>query len=955
MSLVLEIKKYIKKGIIPFSVNIEQFLNKKNEYKKNVKWCGSWKESTLEDPKIDEKLNSVGLITGKRSGIFILDIDDVNEWNQLLDDYEKEEPNTPKVISGSGGIHYYFKYTSNLDDIPSRAGIIGEKIDSRNNGGCIFAPPSSYYSIKEKKQVSYKWAEGKSIFEMEMAEVPKWLLKLMQSTEKKTKEIEKIKNEVNKNIKPTDLLKVDLEQTKIKLNEKQLIEIIEMLDENRANNYNDWINIMFCLKCENNNENFKLFNLFSKKGKDYDPQSVKKFWAKYDASKTTHKLTYNTLLYYAKIDNPTKYEEFKKKYLTNFVDEDEIEIEDNIIINQNYLLKNKKIENDEIGNFINDYLNDDNEKILFVKSPYDTGKTTFLKSITPQYSNILFVSYRITLSENLKGNFPDFELYYNSFLEDKIICQIDSLEKLSGNKYDLIILDECESLLNHFSAGSLKNQKDTFELFCSFLINAKKIIALDGDLGNRSKKILSSFGKSKLIINNIKKDPNHFIFTPNEEFFNEDIEQAIKENKNICIVSMSESKAQQIYNTYKKDHKTILYTSSTSDSNKKLLAQVEKIWTSHQIIIYSPAVESGVDFNVEDYIDNVYVVMCSNSTSQRGLNQMIKRVRKLKNKNILVYTNNLTLQNDTYLKYYYYNVSEIKAFYSDLVGEKINFELVNGLVELKQDKNEKYNLYDVLTIYNKQEQINKNCCCFIPLFIKMITDKGHTYEITEGKGKKKKQEVNVIHDVIKNIEKLTEEQYNELIKRQKKRNLDENEKLQIKKYIYEKTFNIEFNDEETIKKYYGKLNVMSNAYRLFNEDNKYKDSKLKNTEREKKIKIIKKIMQLFKISEIKEKNITLSKKDLEDNIESFDRIIQENKILLNLNKNIKINSTNGVLGSLKTILNNYGIEIENKSIQKKINGKNTRENECLIFLDNNIKEKVNNNIFVSFMKNFNFV
>lgn len=945
-----DFKKYVDFGIIPFSANISKKMNKKGEYKKEIDWC-NWKNSTLQKPIYNTKYNSLGLKTGQESNIFVLDIDDVNEWKKILEDEEREEPNTATVITGSEGLHYYFKYTEDLKDIPSRTKIIGEKIDSRSNGGCIFAPPSSYFNEETQKTVYYRWKEGKSIFDYEqLPQVPKWLLKLMLKTiEKETEPKQQIKQ--IKNIKPTDLLNVELEQTKIKLNEEQINELMDLLDPKRADNYTSWINVLFCLKCENNNDNLKYFIEFSKRSKEYNKDSVLEYWNKYDANKNNNKLTYNTLLFYVKNDNPIKYNEFVKKHLIKEMeDEQEIIIKDTLKINQNYLLINKVLENDNVGCFINNYLESD-DKVLFIKSPYDTGKTTFLKTITPKFERILFVSYRITLSENLLGNFKDFEIYYNSFCEDKIICQIDSLDKLSYNRYDLIIIDECESVLNHFSAGSLKNQNKAFEVFCSFLINSKKIICLDGDLANRSKKILSVFGKSKMIVNDIKKDPNHFILTANEEYFNSDIDKAIKDNKNIVIVSMSDTKAKNIYNKYKNDYRTILYTSSTSDSDKKFLAQVEKIWTQHQIIIYSPSIESGVDFNVEDYIDNIYIVMCSNSTSQRGLNQMVKRCRKLNNNNILVYTNSLYLQDKTVLKYYYYTIPEIKAYYSNLIGEKVDFEINNDGELIKTNNNIHYDLYDILTLYNKQEQMNKNCNCFIPLFLKMIEEKGNTYEITDGKRKKEKSE-NILYKILEETKQITEQDYNKLLLKQTKRNLEEDEKNQIKKYIYEQTFGVNFDNEEIIKKYYGKLNIIKNAYQLFNDNNKFNTNKILNNEKEEKIKIAKNILKMFKIIDIKDINYTLNNQDLKDNIEGFNKIVQDNKILLGLSKSIKIETTQGLLGSLRTILSSYGIEIIMKQKQEK-KGAN-KVNYYILELDGNVKEKINTVLFKNFMNDFNF-
>ena len=946
--------KYVNNGIIPFSVQIEKKLNKKGEYKKEV-IMPKWKESTLSKTIYISNYNCVGLKTGQESGIFVLDIDDVNEWNQILKDEEREEPETATVITGSGGLHYYFKYTDDLNIIPSRAKIIGDKIDSRGNGGCIYAPPSKYYSEESKCEVSYNWKEGKSIFDYkELPKVPKWIMNLMLKTiekDNKPKETKETKETKTKDVKIIDLVNVELEQTKIKLTNEQITELINMINGQRADDYSSWISVMFILKCENNNDNLKHFIEFSKKSKSYDEEGVISKWNKYNANKKQNKLTYNTLLFYAKNDNPTKYKEFTKKYLIKDIeDESDIIINDNIIINQPYLLKNKTLENDIVSNYINEYLKNDNDKILFIKSAYDTGKTTLLKTITPKYQKILFISYRITLSENLLGGFPDFEIYYNSFMEDKIICQVDSLDKLSINNYDLVIIDESESVLNHFSASSLKNPKDTFELFCSYLYNAKKIICLDGDLGNRTKKIISAFGNVKIITNNIKKDTNHFIFTPNEKYFNEDIDKALEAKKNIVVVCMSDTKAKQLYAEYKNNYKCILYTSSTSDKEKQNLGNVEEEWKKYQLIIYTPSIESGVDFNVDKYIDNIYVVLCSNSTSQRGLNQMIKRCRKLNNKNILIYTNNLSLQDKMTLNYFYYSINEIKTFYSTLMNEKITFDLVDGVLV----RNNKYNydLYDILTLYNKQEQLNKNNNCFIPLFIKMISDKGHTYEIVEGKGKKDEKKENIIHTIIKEAEEINDEQYEELIKKQTKRLLEENEKIQIKKYIYEKTFNIKFDNDETIKQYYGRLNIIKNCYQLFNDNNKFKNSKIINKEKEQKINVINEIILLFKLTNIKDETCILKNEDLKDNIENLNTILKTNKILLGLDKNIKIESTQGVLGSLRSILSNYGIDIEQKQKQEK-KGEN-KVNYYYFSLDENVKNKINNCYIVNFMKDFNF-
>ena len=68
-------------------------------------------------------------------------------------------------------------------------------------------------------------------------------------------------------------------------------------------------------------------------------------------------------------------------------------------------------------------------------------------------------------------------------------------------KYDLIVLDEIESLLNQFSSEKTfggKNE-DSFNYMTEIIkLSCKKgkIIRLDGDMDDRSYSYLSQFGKS---------------------------------------------------------------------------------------------------------------------------------------------------------------------------------------------------------------------------------------------------------------------------------------------------------------------------------------------------------------------------------------------------------------------------------------------------------------------------
>ncbi|MDQ3671098.1 MAG: bifunctional DNA primase/polymerase [Actinomycetota bacterium] len=109
---------------------------------------------------------NVGIVTGSASGYVVLDVDAPAGLRSLAD-LEKRHGaiRTAQVLTGSGGRHLWFRCPD--DPIRNSAGVIGEGLDVRGDGGYVVAPPS----LHESGNV-YKWTR-----ELEhVAACPAWLL-----------------------------------------------------------------------------------------------------------------------------------------------------------------------------------------------------------------------------------------------------------------------------------------------------------------------------------------------------------------------------------------------------------------------------------------------------------------------------------------------------------------------------------------------------------------------------------------------------------------------------------------------------------------------------------------------------------------------------------------------------------------------------------------------------------
>lgn len=111
--------------------------------------------------------------------LFVLDIDNLRDWEYYLWAQGQVEPKTVTVKTGSGGKHLYFKYDDRLAKIKSASKVfkLGNRvlgIDVRTTGGCVIAPPTDN-SVKGHR-LSYAWTGGKIPESSDFGEVPDWLV-----------------------------------------------------------------------------------------------------------------------------------------------------------------------------------------------------------------------------------------------------------------------------------------------------------------------------------------------------------------------------------------------------------------------------------------------------------------------------------------------------------------------------------------------------------------------------------------------------------------------------------------------------------------------------------------------------------------------------------------------------------------------------------------------------------
>lgn len=121
---------------------------------------------------------NVGLATGAKSGIVVLDVDPAHNGDYSLAALEAKHgplPDTVEVLTGGGGRHIYFKHPGfPVKNAVALAGWPG--LDIRGDGGYVIGPGSVHPS-----GARYEWEASSRPDDVAIADMPAWLLAMCQA------------------------------------------------------------------------------------------------------------------------------------------------------------------------------------------------------------------------------------------------------------------------------------------------------------------------------------------------------------------------------------------------------------------------------------------------------------------------------------------------------------------------------------------------------------------------------------------------------------------------------------------------------------------------------------------------------------------------------------------------------------------------------------------------------
>lgn len=471
------------------------------------------------------------------------------------------------------------------------------------------------------------------------------------------KEDEKSNEEENDNYNFEINNSVNIDFLSDKQKKELIIKLGNLISSEKLDDYNCWINIVMA---------FRIFNLkyelltICKKSSKFDREAEKAifniFKKKYD---DRSKYIVAKLIYWAADDNLKECIKIIEEY--NIQLDLKIKSSDDILLFDNknkfnYKEESKYISDIAINKMLEEIKKSDGNKVLLLKSPTGSGKTTCISKIITEIKpeSILAITSRRSMIATLQNSLKDLNLV--SYLDDaanqnKFISSLEYLASVKESKYDILILDEVNSLLTHYWSDTMVSKRlDSIIKLCNLIKNSKLIIAADA---NVTEMVFKFFDNLKIgyffylnsFKNKLGKNMNIYTSKSNSEdtnIFNfcELFKKDVKDGRSVLIFSDSRKltiKIQSFLLNYNSDLNYYLIFNKDS-GNLKDLNDCNNTFLN-KCVICSPRVVYGLDILIK--YKQVYMIYKNTAGYFQSMNaleyhQQINRSRNAENVNILI-------------------------------------------------------------------------------------------------------------------------------------------------------------------------------------------------------------------------------------------------------------------------------------------------------------------------------
>ena len=377
-----------------------------------------------------------------------------------------------------------------------------------------------------------------------------------------------------------------------------------------------------------------------------------------------------------------------------------------------------------------------NGSLQVIQSEMGSGKTFQIRKLLQDNHSmsVLIVCFRVELGQYMYDYMQnmDFTMYnkVEGWLKQRrLICQVNSLHRIHAVHYDILILDEIESVIAQFSGVSATKKRVCFLTLEKLIRDTPHVYALDAAVGERSLTVLSSIRPLIHITNTFKTLGNMRMIETNMPSWITNIFETIANGEPIAITSTNarwlvgmETAINRLY----PDKKVLLIWSESTEIQKKTFyKQLDQV----DIFMYSATLQAGISIEIVHF-SRLFVFATAMGPTPAALHQMLARIRKFtKNEIIITFDRVSQMSADEEVWGYDQMVEHVSSSVRIALDSRFKNDMGAVITGFAKDWSRVYNdtPFFTVTVYNILESFNGERH-YRKLFMKQALQKG--YQIT---------------------------------------------------------------------------------------------------------------------------------------------------------------------------------------------------------------------------------
>jgi len=378
-----------------------------------------------------------------------------------------------------------------------------------------------------------------------------------------------------------------------------------------------------------------LIHRYCSKAKNYSHKWVQDYIARYNPKNNKHSI--GTLKYFAKLSDPANYKLLKKDTKFRELSAKQAFAEITELTTDEHTLQNWC----DLRGFLKPL---PSGSTIAVKSHLGTGKTRQIISACKGADTIAVFSCRQTFTSHIISELTGFVDYRKckerQIRDPKVVIQVQSVHRIRDRTFELVLLDEVETILANLSPNQTHKQYiETIQVFESVIRSAKRVICLDAFLTNRTMKFLKALrGSSVLVINPTLPYCRKADVYLNQDEFSSNIASELYSGSRIISV-WGTLKSAEIFHTGLPKHISNVYYTSKTDAKQKdeHLSDVNTHWSNYQSVGYTSSITVGINYTHKLDFDIGSLYASAWGCGVRDYAQALHRARRLSKNKFMVY------------------------------------------------------------------------------------------------------------------------------------------------------------------------------------------------------------------------------------------------------------------------------------------------------------------------------